>query len=539
MEDDVDINTPTLEQYLAWVQDDIRPGMVKPKIRNDVAFEINSNFMREFRHKLFKGTDDEDAHEHVQRVFEITDLFHFPGVTHDVVMLRVFPITLKGPALRWINRLSARLVTTWGLLEKAFIRQYCPPFKTAKKLEIIRNFKQEMDETLYHAWERYNDLLFKCSQHDLNNHQKVQIFYTGLDISTRRMLDSREFIPLMTPTQALKSLQIMAKHSHDWYDLTTTRERINDRSDNIDAIQASSKEAHLTKECPLKKDKEVEQSKYVESLEETIIKFCEESIKKQATKDEWIRKFIENTNSNVRALKTTTKNLQEEAYQLTQTILTNTSEKDKTRTTKGKENMKEPVPHDLLVVQTYVPPAQFLGNPYKTRKTICMIGIPKEIKEDEGDMNDNCDITAEDVERLMKILTPPIHALPNFKLIVQPYMPLGLVCNKEKVIREDEQDYDIPLQDHVMQPLTPRTVHITPPDDDYVASATNPILNKHLKEFGEEFADNTRVSKKIDSNPVNDLKELLKTYYFENFIWKLKHQLSQSSHKNKEMKSYK
>ncbi|GJR04895.1 reverse transcriptase domain-containing protein [Tanacetum coccineum] len=261
MEDDVDINTLTIEQYLAWVQDDIRPGVLKPKISNDVEFEINSNFMRELRRKLFKGTDDEDAHEHVRRVLEIADLFHFPGVTHDAVMLRVFPITLKGPTLRWINRLSARLVTTWDLLEKAFIRKYCPPFKTTKKLEIIRNFKQEMDETLYYAWER--------------------------------VLDSKGYIPLMTPTQALISIQVMAEHSHNWYDEATTRERINDSPNNVDtkkpkenihAIQASFKNcegAHLTMEYPLEKeDKAVEQSKYMRSLEETIIKFCENSITK-------------------------------------------------------------------------------------------------------------------------------------------------------------------------------------------------------------------------------------------------------------------
>ncbi|GJV95446.1 hypothetical protein Tco_1547023 [Tanacetum coccineum] len=104
-------------------------------------------------------------------------------------------------------------------------------------------------------------------------------------------------------------------------------------------------------------------------------------------------------------------------------------------------------------------------------------------------------------------------------------MPLRLVYNKEKSIKEEEQDYDIPLHKHVMQPLTPQTVHITPPDDNYVASATNPILYKHLDEFGKEFADNTRVSEKIDSNPVKELKELLKTYDFENFIRKLKHQV--------------
>nr|GEX94957.1 hypothetical protein [Tanacetum cinerariifolium] len=104
----------TMEQYLAWAQDDIRPGVVKPKSDNDIKFENNSNFMRELRCKLFKGTDDEDAHEHVQRVLDIVDLFHFPGVTHDVVILRAFPITLKGPSLRWMNRLSAGEKTIMG-----------------------------------------------------------------------------------------------------------------------------------------------------------------------------------------------------------------------------------------------------------------------------------------------------------------------------------------------------------------------------------------------------------------------------------------
>ncbi|GJT39666.1 retrovirus-related pol polyprotein from transposon TNT 1-94 [Tanacetum coccineum] len=114
------------------------------------------------------STDDQDAFEHVRVVFEIIDLFHFPSVTHDAVMLRVFPITLKGRAMRWKKRLPAGVIITWDLLEKEFIWQYCSPCKTAKKLEEILNFKQERDETLYHDWERYNDLLYRYLQHDLN-----------------------------------------------------------------------------------------------------------------------------------------------------------------------------------------------------------------------------------------------------------------------------------------------------------------------------------------------------------------------------------
>ncbi|GJT85021.1 hypothetical protein Tco_1066738 [Tanacetum coccineum] len=277
MGDDVDISTLTVEQYLALTQDNIRPGMVKHEIGKDVKFEINSNFMSELRRKLFARTDNEDAHEHVQRVLEIVDLFHFPGVTHDAVMLR--------------------------------------------KLEQIRNFKQEIDETLYHAWERYSD---RCPQHDLNCQQKVHIFYTGLDISTRRMLDSRGFITLMTPTQALISIQVMADHSHSWYEETTIKEKMKDNADNVDAIQVSRR-----------------------------------------------------------------------------------------------------------------------------------------------------------------------HILPR------------------------------------------NTIHITPPDDDYVTPATNPILDKQLNEFKKKFSDITRVAKKANCNPVNDVKELsdIKKYDHETFIQKLLHQVSQSSHK--------
>ncbi|GKE12607.1 ribonuclease H-like domain-containing protein [Tanacetum coccineum] len=233
MGDDVDINALTIEQYLALIQNNNRPGIVKPKISDDVKFEININFMRELRRKLLQS------------------ISYYP----------------QRAALRWKKRLPAGVINTWDLLEKEFIWKYCSPFKTAKKLEEIHNFNQEIDETLYHAWERHIDLLYICPQHDMNCQQKVHIFYTGLDISSSKKLDSRGFIPLMTPTQTLKSIQVMADHSHNWYDETTTRKKINDRPNNVDVIQASFKGAHLTKEYPLKKeDKIVEQRHLKEQI---------------------------------------------------------------------------------------------------------------------------------------------------------------------------------------------------------------------------------------------------------------------------------
>ncbi|GJR00917.1 hypothetical protein Tco_0523901 [Tanacetum coccineum] len=110
---------------------------------------------------------------------------------------------------------------------------------------------------------------------------------------------------------------------------------------------------------------------------------------------------------------------------------------------------------------------------------------------------------------------------------MQPYISLGPVHDKKKIIRKEEHDYDIPLHDGVMQPLAPQTVHITPLDDDYVAPSTNPILDQQLNKFRSDFSNIVRFAKKANCNPVNDGKELfdIMKYDCETFIRKLLHQV--------------
>nr|GEV84643.1 hypothetical protein [Tanacetum cinerariifolium] len=91
--------------------------------------------------------------------------------------------------------------------------------------------------------------------------------------------------------------------------------------------------------------------------------------------------------------------------------------------------------------------------PYRTLETVCMMGIPEGIhkmkaQEDEGNMDEGWDNTVNNVDRFRKILTPTIHTLPNLEPIVQSYVTRRPVHDKEKVVREKDHDYDIPLQDH-------------------------------------------------------------------------------------------
>ncbi|GJW61404.1 hypothetical protein Tco_0110739 [Tanacetum coccineum] len=152
-------------------------------------------------------------------------------------MLRAFPMSLTGAASRWLRNKPSGSITTWEDLKTKFLSKYCPPARTAKKMEEINNFQQEPDENLYQAWERFKELLMKCPQHYLTEMQEVVLFYNGLDVPTRQILDSRGAIPSKTAADAKVAIQEMAEYSQKWHN-GTSRTRSTKTSDGLAAIQA-------------------------------------------------------------------------------------------------------------------------------------------------------------------------------------------------------------------------------------------------------------------------------------------------------------
>ncbi|GKB08814.1 zinc knuckle CX2CX4HX4C containing protein [Tanacetum coccineum] len=251
---------------------------------------------------------------------------------------------------------------------------------TAKQLEDIHNFNQEGDESLYQAWERYNDLLYKCATHDINNHQKVNIFYKGLSTMNRQLLDLQGPIPRMRLAQALTAIQTMAEHSQKWHDETISRnigsssskdelaalvnkldnlgQDMKKLKESVHAIQVGCqicKGPHLDKECPINEEvKLVKEVRYEEfrpttpfnennrgkfhvgppgyytktdnhppygerrqSLEELLAKHQEESARRSTKMEVWIKKFQENAEINTRNQNALLKNQETQIEQLT------------------------------------------------------------------------------------------------------------------------------------------------------------------------------------------------------------------------------
>ncbi|GKB96817.1 hypothetical protein Tco_0982954, partial [Tanacetum coccineum] len=128
----------------------------------------------------------------------------------------------------------------------------------------------------------------KCPLHYLTEIQELVLFYNGLDVPTRQILDSRGAIPSKTAIDAKVAIQEMAEYSQKWHN-GTSRTRSTETSDGLAAIQAQLNNLgreikkvnekvydaqvgceqcigpHYTKDCPLKKEgKTLEEDYYTQ-----------------------------------------------------------------------------------------------------------------------------------------------------------------------------------------------------------------------------------------------------------------------------------
>ncbi|GJT16724.1 reverse transcriptase domain-containing protein [Tanacetum coccineum] len=123
-------------------------SVARPKIEEKDSFELKGQFLKELQENTFSCSDNEDTNEHIEKVLKIVNLFYVPNITVDQLMLRVFPISLSGAASHWLRNKPINSIKTWEDLKTKFLNKYCPPGRTAKKMEEINNFQQEQDETL-------------------------------------------------------------------------------------------------------------------------------------------------------------------------------------------------------------------------------------------------------------------------------------------------------------------------------------------------------------------------------------------------------
>ncbi|GKA69761.1 DNA-directed DNA polymerase [Tanacetum coccineum] len=208
--------------------------------------------------------------------------------------------------------------------------------------------------------------------------QEVILFYNGLNVPTRQILNSKGVIPTKIAADAKIAIQEMAEYSKKWHNGTSLKIRSTETSDRLAAIQAQlnnlrreikkvnkklyaarvgcelCKGPHYTKDCPLKEEgntleeayytqfgapyqparqyraagpgfyqRNNENSSYPDrrqTLEESLSKFMAESAKRRAKNSNIIKEIRASTDAAVRNQRASIKTLEIQIGQMSNVL---------------------------------------------------------------------------------------------------------------------------------------------------------------------------------------------------------------------------
>ncbi|XP_022040215.1 uncharacterized protein LOC110942760 [Helianthus annuus] len=170
----------------------------------------------------FHGRDDEDAPAHINRLTRLCSTFSIEGVNLDARYLQVFPFSLAGRAATWLDSQPAGTYTTWAGLRDAFLAKYFPPAKASRLRNQIHSFRMEPDEPYHLAWERFQTLISRCSQHGLSDWALVEKFYNGLTPEIKASFDTSAGGQLMGKKTMNECNDLFESFAHSDMDYSTT-----------------------------------------------------------------------------------------------------------------------------------------------------------------------------------------------------------------------------------------------------------------------------------------------------------------------------
>ncbi|GKF10533.1 hypothetical protein Tco_0048459 [Tanacetum coccineum] len=88
----------------------------------------------------FHGFERDDPHSHIRWFNKITSTLKYKNVSHKAIKLMIFPFSLEGAAIIWLEKEPPRFIHTWEDLISKFVNHFFPPLKTTNLKNDITNF---------------------------------------------------------------------------------------------------------------------------------------------------------------------------------------------------------------------------------------------------------------------------------------------------------------------------------------------------------------------------------------------------------------
>nr|XP_009603781.1 uncharacterized protein LOC104098686 [Nicotiana tomentosiformis] len=126
--------------------------------------------------------------------------FRYNGASHNAIYLRAFPFSLKDDANQWLRSLPTGSIRTWEEMTTMFLEKHFSAAKIGRMRKEIHHFSQGEGETVFEAWKRFKELLWRCPHNGMEQWMQLQDFWDRLNLTSRRLLNSAVTGPLMKKT---------------------------------------------------------------------------------------------------------------------------------------------------------------------------------------------------------------------------------------------------------------------------------------------------------------------------------------------------
>ncbi|KAK1667848.1 hypothetical protein QYE76_056007 [Lolium multiflorum] len=184
----------------------------------DYDFSLDLSHIAIVEKTPFCGTEKESAVEHMTELSTLSSLFSDDVKKRTYFVAKIFPFSLKDDAKTWYNNLPPSSIKSPKELLAVFFRKYFPASAQHAALQRVYNFDQGDEEKLPEAWARFCSLIRALPDHDLEKHDLLDIFYSGLTIESRAYLDSCAgcVFRKRTPDEAEELLAKIGRNYDDW-----------------------------------------------------------------------------------------------------------------------------------------------------------------------------------------------------------------------------------------------------------------------------------------------------------------------------------
>lgn len=138
----------------------------------------------------FHGLDSEQPYTHITDFEVACSLFQDNTCPREILLLKLFPFTLKDKAKMWFNALRPMSIHSWNTLQGEFLKKFFPENRTEAIRRAISQFAPNNGETFFQCWERFKDLLLACPHHGFPEWHTINTFYSSLTPQLKMFIES-------------------------------------------------------------------------------------------------------------------------------------------------------------------------------------------------------------------------------------------------------------------------------------------------------------------------------------------------------------